>query len=103
VTLEVEAIGDGVARGCPLRCLVAQPQTTKVLEWSLRSLHHLDSDEGDNLLRTMVPSAAGSLPLRKLHGDASWESGREVNTSMVEIGYPSRCLCVFRGGGCCEE
>jgi hypothetical protein len=35
VMLEVEAIGDGVARGCPLRCLVAQPQTMKVLERSL--------------------------------------------------------------------
>jgi hypothetical protein len=40
--LEVEAIGDDVARGCPLHRLVAQPQTTKALEWSLRSLCHLD-------------------------------------------------------------
>jgi hypothetical protein len=32
VMLEVEAIGNNVARGHPLRCFVAQPQTTKVFE-----------------------------------------------------------------------
>jgi hypothetical protein len=101
--LEVEAIGNGVARGCPLHRLVAQPRTTKVFERSLRSLRHLDDDEGDDLLGKMVPSATGILPVRRLHGDALWESGRGVNASKDEIGYPSHCLCVFRGGGCCEE
>jgi hypothetical protein len=93
--LEVEAIGDDVAWGCPLRRLVAQPQTTKVFEWSLRCLCHLDGDEGDDLLGKTVPSATGIHPLRRLHGDALWESGREVNTSMNEIGYPSQVfMCI---------
>jgi hypothetical protein len=35
VMLEVEAISDSVARGCPLRHLVAQPHTTKVFKRSL--------------------------------------------------------------------
>jgi hypothetical protein len=48
-------IGDGAARGHPLCWLVAQPQTMKVFEWILRSLDHLDSDEGDDLLGKMAP------------------------------------------------
>jgi hypothetical protein len=101
--LEVEAIGDGVAQGLPLRHLLAHPQSTKLFEQSHRSLCHLDGNEGDDLLGKTVPSAAGSLPLRRLRGDALWESRREVNANMDKIGYPSRCLCVFRGGRCCEE
>jgi hypothetical protein len=102
--LEVEAIGDGMARGRPLHHLVAQSQTTKVFEWSLRSLCHLDDDEGDDLLGKTIPSATGSLPLRRLHGYVLWESGREVNASIDEIGYCSWVfMCIFRGGGCCEE
>jgi hypothetical protein len=102
--LEVEAIGDGIARGCPLHHLVAQPQTTKVFERSIRSLRYLDGDEGDDLLRKTVPSATGSLPLHRLHGFALWGSGREVNASIDEIGYHSWVfMCIFRGGGCCEE
>jgi hypothetical protein len=62
-----------------------------------------NGDEGDDLIGKTIPSTVGSLPLHRLHGDALWESGRKVNASMDEIGYPSRCLCVFRGGGCCEE
>jgi hypothetical protein len=102
--LEVEAIDDDMARGHPLYHLVAQPQTMKVFEKSLRSLHHFDGDEGDDLLRKTVPSATGSLPLCRLHGYALWESGREVNASIDEIGYRSQVfMCIFRVGGCCEE
>jgi hypothetical protein len=36
--------------------------------------------------RSQVPPVAF---LFGLHGDALWESGREVNTSIDEIGYPS--------------
>jgi hypothetical protein len=75
--LEVEAIGDGAARDLPLCRLFAQPQTTKVYERILRSLDHLDGNEGDDLLMKTVPSAAGSHPLRRLHAAALWESGRE--------------------------
>jgi hypothetical protein len=85
VMLEVEAIGYGADRGCPLYCLVAQPQTMKVLERILLSLSHLDGDEGDDLLRKTVPSAVGSHPLRGLHVAALWESGREVYAGMDEI------------------
>jgi hypothetical protein len=100
--LEVEAIGDGVARGRPLRRIVTQPRTTKVFEWSLRSLGHLDGDEGDDLLGKTVPSTAGSHPLHMLHGVALWESGREGNASMDEIGSPFQMLIVYRGDRCCE-
>jgi hypothetical protein len=70
VMLEVEAIGDGVARGRPLRHLVAQSQTMKVFERSLQSLGHLDGDEGDDLLEKAVPSAADNHPLHRLHDAA---------------------------------
>jgi hypothetical protein len=70
VMLEVEAIGDDMARCRPLRHLVAQLQTMKVFERILQSLGHLDGDDGDNLLRKTVPSAAASHPLRSLHGAA---------------------------------
>jgi hypothetical protein len=46
-------------------------------------------DEGDDLLRKMVPSAAGSHPLCRVHGAVLWETGREGNASMDEIGSPS--------------
>jgi hypothetical protein len=86
VMLEVEAIGDDAARGCPLRHLVAQPQTTKVFERILRSLGHLDGEEGDDLLRKTVPSATGSHSLCRLHGGALWESGREVEGKECKCG-----------------
>jgi hypothetical protein len=93
--LEVEAIIDVAARGCPLHRLVAQLQIAKVFEWSLRSLGHLDGDEGDDLLRKTVPSAVGYHPLRMLHGAALWESGREGNASVNELGSPSRVfMCI---------
>jgi hypothetical protein len=65
VMLEVETVGDGAAH--PLYRLIAQPQTTKVFEWS--SLSHLDGDEGDDLLEKTVPGVAailfaGSMVLR---------------------------------------
>jgi hypothetical protein len=86
VLLEVEVIGDGAAQGRPLHRLVAQKQTTKVFELILRSLGHLNSDEGDDLLRKMIPSAIGSHPLRRLHGAALWESGREVERKECKCG-----------------
>jgi hypothetical protein len=77
VMLKVEAIGDGVSRGRPLHCLVASPQTMKVFEQSLRSLDHLDGDEGDDLLKRTVPNATCIHPPHRLHGAALWESGSE--------------------------
>jgi hypothetical protein len=105
--LEVEAIGDGVAQGRPLGRLVAQPQTMKVFKLSLRSRDHLDSDEGDDLLGKTVPSAAGSHPFDRLNGVALRESGREVEGKVMQVWMKSyllpRCLCVYRGGRCCER
>jgi hypothetical protein len=93
--LKVEAIGDGTARGHPLHRLVAQPRTMKVFERSLQSLSHLDGDEGDDLLGMTVRSATGSHPLRKLHGAALSESGREGNASVDELGSPSQVfMCI---------
>jgi hypothetical protein len=93
--LEVEAIADDMAGGRPLRRLVAQPQITKVFEQSLRSLSHLDGDEGDDLLEKTVPSTVGNHPLRRLHGAVLWESGREGNASVDELGSPSRVfMCI---------
>jgi hypothetical protein len=73
----------------------SEPQITKVFERSLRSLGHLDGDEGDDLLGKTVPSAIDSHPLHRLHGAALWESGREGNASLDELGSPSRVfMCI---------
>jgi hypothetical protein len=85
VILKVEAIGNGAAQGRSLRHFVARPLDMKVFKWSLLSLGHLDDDEGDNLIRKTVPNAAGSHPLRRVHGVALWGSGRESNACMDEI------------------
>jgi hypothetical protein len=78
----------------------------KVFEWILRSLSHLDRDEGDDLLGKMVPSTAGSHPLHKLHGAVLWKSGREVEGKVMQVlmnrDLLPGCLCVYRRGGCCE-
>jgi hypothetical protein len=100
--LEIEAIGDGVAQGCPLHHLVAQPQTMKVFEQSLRSLGHLDSNEGDNLLEKVAqaPSAGiiftGSMVLSCGKLEGKWIGcGTEINGSMDEIGYSSQLfMCI---------
>jgi hypothetical protein len=99
--LEVEAIGDGVARGPPLRHLVVQPQTMKVFEQSLQSLRHLDGNEGDDLLGKTVPSTTDSLPLHRLHGYALREGGTEVEGKLMQVSMRLNivpgCLCVFLG------
>jgi hypothetical protein len=92
--LEVEVIGDGVAQGHPLRCLVAQPQTMKVFEWILQNLGHLEGDEGDDLLGKTVPSAIDIHLLCKLHGAALWESGREGMQVWMKWDILPRCLCM---------
>jgi hypothetical protein len=78
----------------------------KVFEWSLRSLGHLDGDEGDNLLGKMVPCAVVSHPLRRLHGSTLWEGGREVEGKVMQVRVKldllHGCLCVYKGGEYCE-
>jgi hypothetical protein len=78
----------------------------KVFERSLQSLGHLEGYEGDDLLGKMVPSTTDSHPLHMLHGAVLWESGREVEGKVMQVWMNwdllPRCLCVYRGGGCCE-
>jgi hypothetical protein len=67
----------------------------KVFERSLQSLGHLEGYEGDDLLGKMVPSATDSHPLHRLHGAVLWESGREGNASVDELGSPSQVfMCI---------
>jgi hypothetical protein len=76
----------------------------EVFRRSLRSLDHLDGNEGDNLLGKTVPSATGSYPLHMLYGAALWESGKEVEGKVMQVfmnwDLLPGCLCVYRGGGC---
>jgi hypothetical protein len=66
VILQVEAIGDDVARIRPLRCLVAQPQVTKVFERCLQLFSYRGGNHGHDLLGKTVPSAYNN-PLHRLH------------------------------------